>query len=141
MSPYANYYIRQAQTGAGMTYFAGLPSQRGHGLGSFLSGMWRSIVLPLLSKSAVAVGREALGAGSHILEDVASGRNFGSSAKQHFANAGQNLATKLSEKMKGNGIKRVKAGRVSQSGRNTRGRQSRATLKKQLLATNIFNRY
>lgn len=121
MSHITQYYVAQAQTGAGMPYFAGASTQRGYGLGSFLGGLFRSVVLPSLSRGARTVGQEALRAGSHILADVASGAQpFKSSLKRHATEAGENLVSRISSDMRGNGIKRAKPTRRVHSGRVVR---------------------
>lgn len=139
MSHYHDYYVTQAQTGSGMAYFAGLQSQRGHGLGSFLGGLWRAVV-PLLGKAAAAVGREALGAGTNFLSDVAFNRDAPtSSARRHFANAASNLGNTLAEKMRGNGIKRGRVQHVNQLTRGSRGRNITTKKARLALADNIFS--
>ena len=47
----------------------GSPNQRGHGLGSFLGGLFRR-VLPLLSKEAKAIGKEVARSGMNVARDV-----------------------------------------------------------------------
>jgi hypothetical protein len=135
---YTNYYVRQAQTGQGMNYFAGMATQKGHGIGSFLGGLFRTI-FPFLQQGAQAVGREALRAGSHVLADVASGvQPLGESVKRHASEVGQNLMTKLSEKMKGNGIKRLKTAPRAQSRRVLNARRT-APKAKQKTCSDIFS--
>lgn len=79
--------------------YVGTPNQRGHGgIGSFLAGMFRR-VLPLLSRGAKAVGKEALRTGMNIISDVA---NTDTSVKESFRNrmkeSGKNLKRKVDEK-------------------------------------------
>lgn len=113
MSHIAEYYVKQAQTGSGMGYFAGSSTQKGAGIGSLLGGLFRNI-FPFLKQGASAVGREALRAGSHILADAASGEvPLNASVKQHFSQAGRNLVSKMS----GRGIKRRRVKAKSQSPR------------------------
>lgn len=120
MSAITQYYVRQAQTGSGMNYFAGSQTQKGSGIGSFLGGLFRCI-LPFLSTGASEIGREAMRAGSHILADAVSGEvPLKTSVRQHFGQAGHNLANK----MKGQGIKRRKSKTRSQSTRVTRAGRS-----------------
>jgi len=121
MSHITQYYVVQAQTGSGLPYFAGSSSQRGYGLGSFLGGLFRTVVMPFLSRGARTVGQEALRAGSHILADVASGSQpLKTSLKRHAAEAGGNIITRITSGMQGNGIKRAKLARGVQSGRVVR---------------------
>ena len=80
MDPLVKYYIRQAgegnDDGVGPIYI--LPSQRGHGIGSFLSGLFRA-VRPVLWSGAKdfgkatlkALGNEALRTGGRILTGIA----------------------------------------------------------------------
>ncbi|XP_072766287.1 uncharacterized protein F54H12.2-like [Anoplolepis gracilipes] len=66
MTDYYEYYNLQSGRGGGIPrVFVGAPYQRGHGIGSFLGGLFRRI-LPYLSRGACAVGKEALQAGTSI---------------------------------------------------------------------------
>lgn len=108
MSPnVTQYYLAQAGGGGGH-YYAGSNFQKGYGIGSFLGGLFRS-VLPLLRTGAAAVGREAARAGAHVLADVAAGDNFKASAMAHGRQAVTNLKRKAAAEMQGSGaIKRRK---------------------------------
>lgn len=90
---YTTYYENQVSGGAGRigNVFVGAPYQRGHGIGRFLGGLFRS-VLPLLTKGAKSVGKEALRAGLHIIEDV-SGNHipFKESLRRRAKESGENL--------------------------------------------------
>lgn len=68
--PYLVYYKNQLGSGVSVVY-KGAPYQRGHGIGSFLGGLFRTIT-PLLKSGAKAVGKEALKAGMNVLGDVIS---------------------------------------------------------------------
>jgi len=72
--PYTAYYRRQQiQTGGTISQvFHGAPYQRGHGVGSFLGGMFRTIA-PLVKSGAKALGEEALRSGIGFLGDIAAG--------------------------------------------------------------------
>jgi len=125
MAHITEYYVKQAQTGSGMNYYAGASTQKGAGIGSFLGGLFRNI-FPFLKDGASAVGREALRAGSHILADVATGGvPLKNSVKQHFSEAGKNLVNK----MRGRGIKRGRARGRTQSARGTRTGNTRKKAK------------
>ncbi len=77
-----SYYLQQAQqTGHGAA-FAGVPYQRGGGLGSIFRGLFRAI-LPVAKSVGRAVGKQALRTGAAIASDVADGANFKESAKKH----------------------------------------------------------
>lgn len=106
-SPYEHYYSCQAGSGIGIIY-KGVPYQRGHGIGSFLGGLFRS-VLPLLKSGARAVGKEALSAGVGLLSDLVSARPLDESIKTRLKTANSNLKRKADEKidsmMTGSGYK------------------------------------
>ena len=54
---YESYYIDQS--GGGMPVFVGSSGQRGHGLGSMLSGFFRS-VFPMIKRALASFGKNAL---------------------------------------------------------------------------------
>lgn len=68
--PYLVYYKNQLGSGVSVVY-KGAPYQRGHGIGSFLGGLFRTIT-PLLKSGAKAVGKEALKTGMNVLGDLIS---------------------------------------------------------------------
>lgn len=105
---YIKYYEDQA--GKGINVYRGAPYQKGHGIGSFLGGLFRS-VLPLLKSGAKAVGREALRTGAHVLGDIVEHRPVRESFKNRINEAGLNLKRKVDDKvrvMAGSGIKGAK---------------------------------
>lgn len=107
MDRYIDHY--ESQVGGGVDrVFIGAPYQRGHGLGSFLSGLFRR-ALPLLTRGARAVGKEALHAGMNILGDVAHNTPFKDSFRARMTESGRNLKRKADETfeslMQGSGYK------------------------------------
>jgi len=78
-----------------MSVYRGAVYQRGHGIGSFLGGLFRSMT-PLFKNAASAVGKEALHQGIGFLGDIAPGtmhpkeaagarfKNFTSALKRKF---------------------------------------------------------
>jgi len=95
--------------GVGRIY-VGSPYQRGHGgIGSFLAGIFRR-VLPLFTRGAKAVGKEAVRTGMNIMSDVAT-RNtpIKESIRNRFKESGEILKRKAEEKldklMEGSGYK------------------------------------
>jgi hypothetical protein len=82
---YADYYMRQTQVGNGdMPVFVGARYQRGHGLGSILSGLFRR-VLPFLKANATNAVSNLLRTGVDIAEDVwDKGKTFSESAKEQI---------------------------------------------------------
>ena len=63
---YEQYYAHQC--GNGMNVFQGARGQRGHGLGSVLSGLFRS-ALPMIKN----MGKQALQTGLNVATDVVQG--------------------------------------------------------------------
>lgn len=126
-SAIANYYLAQAGGGAGH-FYAGSPYQKGYGIGSWLGGLFRTI-FPIFKSGALAVGREAARAGSHVLADVAVGENVRNSVQKHAEESAVNLATALKNKaesaMRGSGAinRRKRRGGVHST---TRGRAKRS---------------
>lgn len=95
--PYEHYYSHQAGSGIGVIY-KGAPYQRGHGIGSFLGGLFRS-VLPLLSSGARVIGKEALKTGVGLLSDMVSSRPLEESVKSRLKEASSNLKRKADAKI------------------------------------------
>lgn len=115
--PYEDYYSHQAGSGVGVIY-KGTPYQRGHGIGSFLGGLFRS-VLPLLSSGARAIGKEALSTGVGVLSDMFNAQPIDDSIKTRLKEATTNLKRKVDSKierinMSGSGYK-IKRKRLSPS--------------------------
>jgi hypothetical protein len=103
---YENYY--QNQCGHGMPVFYGARMQRGHGLGSIFSGLFRT-VFPILKRIAPIIGRKALQTGVQIAGDVASGQSFKNAAKTRVVdviNEGINKIIPTQEAQSGSGIRR-----------------------------------
>lgn len=138
MDLYSDYF--EAQTGGGSAraghggisnVYVGSPNQRGHGIGSFLGGLFRRII-PLLKQGARTVGKEALRAGVNVASDVLdSGMHPREAFKTRLRESGQNLKRKAEEKidtlMKGSGYKAVKLRHLMHS---TVGRASRRIISK-----------
>ena len=126
-SQISQYYLAQAGGGFGQ-YYAGSSYQKGYGIGSWLGGLFRT-VLPILRSGAVAVGREAARAGSHVLADVAVGDNFKESLNKHAGEAVGNLKRRAaSAAQQGSGaIKRRKPTRPTQSTPQPRRRKTSAS--------------
>ena len=79
-SMYENYYV--SQSGNGMPIFEGHRGQRGHGLGSMLAGLFRGAI-PMLKRGLAIFGKQALRTGLEVANDVADGRDWRDSARQH----------------------------------------------------------
>jgi len=114
MDPLVSYYLHQAgrgsirgggYSGIGPVYSTAPFVQRGHGIGSFLSGLFR-FVRPILWSGAKVVGRETLRTGGKVLQDIAENRSPDVSTRdivsKHLGEATKNLIGKL----RGKGRKR-----------------------------------
>lgn len=138
MDLYSDYFDAQigggtARTGYGgiSNVYIGAPNQRGHGIGSFLGGLFRRII-PLLKQGARTVGKEALRAGVNVASDVLdSGIHPREAFKTRLRESGESLKRKAEEKintlMKGSGYKSAKLGHLMHS---AGGRASRRIVKK-----------
>ena len=102
MDRYDAYFDVQFGGGGGGVgrIYIGAPYQRGHGgIGNFLAGVLRR-VLPLLTRGAKAVGKEAMRSGLNVLSDVAT-RNtpIGESFRSRMKESGEVLKRKAEEKL------------------------------------------
>lgn len=102
------YYDTASRGGGIPRVFVGAPYQRGHGIGSFLGGLFRK-VLPYLTKGMRAVGKEALRTGINVIEDVENNTPLKVALRNRFEESRGNLKRKAEEKisslMKGSGYK------------------------------------
>lgn len=78
------------QAGHGLPVFIGSRSQRGRGLGSFLSGIGR-MILPIFKTGGKALLREGALTGLQVAKDALDGRNVSDSFKQHARESGKRL--------------------------------------------------
>jgi len=113
------YYRRQVGLGhhdIGPIYSVQLFIQRGHGLGSVLTGLYRTL-RPIVWSGAKsmgketlrALGREALRTGGKILADIAENPQARTQdmVSKHVTDSTQNIIKKL----RGGGVRRKTAGR------------------------------
>ena len=115
---YENYYLQQA--GSGIPAYAGVPSQRGHGLGSILGGLFRG-ALPLLKNIGKTVGKQLLKSGLEVASDVVSGQKFKTSMKRRAREGASTLLGVQS----GSGVQRKRSPLKSASSRKGVGRKRR----------------
>ena len=104
MTPLGQYYTRQAggggggrgsDSGIGPIYSVPPFIQRGHGIGSFLRGVWRT-VQPVLWSSAKSLGRKALRTGGKIMTEIADNPSqTGDILSQHATETAQSIIKKL----------------------------------------------
>lgn len=125
MDYYDTYFDMQTGSGARTGYggishvYIGSPNQRGHGIGSFLGGLFRRII-PLLKQGAKAVGKEALRSGANMASDIVSaGIQPREAFRTRLRESGRNLKRKAEEKidslMKGSGYKGGKINKLMHS--------------------------
>jgi len=136
MNPLVSYYLHQAGRGSnrggggyssiGPVYSTAPFVQRGHGIGSFLSGLFR-FVKPILWSGAKVVGRETLRTGGKILQDIADNSSPDVKAhdivSKHIGETTRNLIGKL----RGKGRKRKR--HTSSSPSKTKKRRKNRTAK------------
>jgi hypothetical protein len=118
---YFDYYQTQARgIGGG---FKGSRSQKGCGLGSFLSGIFRR-VYPYLKQGVKSLGGELLDTGTNLLRSKLNNENMKESLEKHLGTAGRNLGAKAAtsvQSMLGMGYKKRKstAATHSRAGKRT----------------------
>lgn len=100
---YTAYYLNQAGSGFGGVYTSGL-YQKGHGIGSFLGGLFRC-VFPLLKSGSSAVGTELLKSGANIISDISRNEPVERAIKSRGKEAINNLSKLVGDKMFGSGYK------------------------------------
>lgn len=96
---YEDYYC--SQVGHGLPVFVGGQTMRGRGLGNLLGGLARSVV-PLLKKGGKTLLREGAKTGLQLAQDVLSGQNLKSAAKQRAQQAGKRLLNQAVNHVTGN---------------------------------------
>lgn len=85
---YEDFFCQQV--GHGLPVFIGTRSQRGRGLGSFLSSVGR-MVLPILKTGGKALLREGALTGMQVAQDALEGRNVKEAFRSRAADAGKRL--------------------------------------------------
>jgi len=82
---YEDYYANQS--GAAMPVFVGARYQRGHGLGSMLSGLIRHVVVPFLKRNSGALAGNVLKTGVQVVDDLVRGKTFKETVKKRMPEA------------------------------------------------------
>lgn len=123
---------KQMHGGALPNVYVGSPGQRGHGIGSFLGGLFRRS-MPMIAKGLRAVGKETFNTGLNVLGDVARGRPVKYSMKNRVKESGGVLKRKAEEEwdnmMSGDGYKRRSKRRKTHSRPKRKGKKT-ATAKR-----------
>jgi hypothetical protein len=78
---YERYYSNQA--GGDIVPYIGRRRQRGHGLGSIVSGLFHRFVVPFVRANAKTVGTNLLRTGTNIAQDMFAGRKLAEAAREH----------------------------------------------------------
>lgn len=125
---YTEYYLNQAGSGFGNVYASGI-YQKGHGIGSFLGGLFRC-VFPLLKSGSSAIGSEILKSGANIISDISKSDSPEIAFKKRGKEAINNLSSLMGEKMFGRGYKLNDSGKRTQSSSGSRGGKKLKTTKK-----------
>ena len=94
----ADYYLQQAGKGANF-YYQGAPLQRGYGLGSIFSALFRSAV-PLIKNGANAEGLQLMRSGADFANDLVQGIDLKTAARQRAREAGRSLTDKAATKLR-----------------------------------------
>ena len=79
---YEDYYAKQS--GGSMPVFVGTKRQRGHGIGSMLSGLFRNVVLPFLKGNVGSLAGNVLKTGAQVLDDVVQGKSLKDTVKSEY---------------------------------------------------------
>ena len=82
---YEDYYTNQ--DGGEMPVFVGTRRQRGHGLGSMLSGLFRTVVMPFLNRNSGALVGNVLKTGAEMVGDLVRGKTFKQSLEKRMPKA------------------------------------------------------
>lgn len=86
---YVKYYLEQAG-GGNQVYYRGTRLQRGYGIGSIFSRLFR-FAMPLLKRGASHVGQALARTGANVALDAAAGSDVKESAKEHLKTMGRRL--------------------------------------------------
>lgn len=138
---YTAYYLNQAGSGFGGVYTSGL-YQKGHGIGSFLGGLFRC-VFPLLKKGSSTLGTELLKSGANIISDISRNEPVKMTIKKRGKETINNLGNLLGDKMFGSGYKTstaVKRAHSVGSSRKVKTAKKTKTEKKKIKKTTPKNK-
>lgn len=125
---YTEYYISQAGSGYSNVY-AGPIYQKGSGIGSFLGGLFRSI-LPILKRSTAVVGAELLKSGANVITDLSHNEPPEAIIKKRGKETINNLSRIAGDHMFGSGyntrtgVKRRQSTRLGRGGKKSKKNKS-----------------
>ncbi|GIY54860.1 uncharacterized protein CDAR_248761 [Caerostris darwini] len=78
------------QSGSGISHYEGISFQRGYGLGGVFRLLFRA-ALPFLVRGGKVVGKEALVTGTKVINDVLTGKDLETAAKNKSKEAGKEM--------------------------------------------------
>ena len=90
---YEDYYANQI--GAAMPAFVGVKRQRGHGLGSMLSSLFRNVLVPFLKRHVGTLAGNVLKTGLRVADDVAHGQSLKETTKKRIFEAIKRTAREI----------------------------------------------
>lgn len=102
---YTYYYLNQAGSGFSNVY-SGPVYQKGYGIGSFLGGLFRSL-LPLLKNGTSVLGSELLKTGANIITDITHNEDPQNVIKRRGKETIDNLGKMVGNAMFGCGYNRA----------------------------------
>jgi hypothetical protein len=140
-SVYYRYYLNQAGYGyahPNIATFKGPIYQRGNGLGSVFSSLWKSIT-PLFKsttfqKALKSAGNQALRTGYNVGSDLLEGKNFGQSVKQRALESGEAFLNELTGSGRKRGRKRKRATKAKAAAPKAKRRKTSRKPKKKKAA-------
>ena len=118
--------------GGALPYFTVSRVQRGHGFGSLLGGLLRTVA-PLIKRGALALGIRALKTGAQIAGDVLSGENIRTAAKRRTKTAGRDLLQSRLATPPGKRVKRAAPKKRIKRAAPKKGIKRRTTTKRRQL--------
>ena len=127
------------QLGGVQNVFRGPMYQQGYGLGGYFKKFFRWLVpiaekhvLPHVKSGLETMGKQAIDSVSNIAQDTIKGRNVSEAAQEHVSQALSNLKDKAEKKLRGEGIKRLKAN-------HPKKKKRKIILKKRINEHDIFD--
>jgi len=124
----AFFQSQSGQRGGNINGFSGMRYQRGAGIGSVFSSLFRTL-LPVAKTVGKAVGRQALSTGAQVASDALAGQNLGEALKQRGREGAAQILNKGMRRL--NKPKRKPKGKPKKKRRQTgHGRRRRRTKKR-----------
>ena len=137
-----------AQHGHGVPVYHGMAGQRGHGLGSILSGLFRS-AMPMIKRGLSFFGKHALKTGMEVANDVVGGESFSDSARRRVPDGINRLASKVGFTCQSGSGKRRRARRgrsvstvrrkKSKRSKSVKSKKTKKKTKKRKKTSDIFS--